>query len=179
MFDWLKAIYFKKAMAEALAQNPAVERMKLPLAQIKTVGILFNGPEERYYPQIEAFAKALGSDRQVDFLAYIPVSQKKLGVRNMPYTFFLNNLVNWFGIPSGLKIDQFMNKRFDLLLYLCDEPMPTLEYMMALSKSKCRMGRYTAGKEYCYDLMVNVPETATVPELIYAVQYALQQVNHN
>jgi len=176
MFKEIQAYFYSQALRTALKKTGAIERYKLPTSQIKSVGILFDASDPVTFKEVTKFIKELDL-KNIDLLGYLPVSAKKNGAQEVPFNHFFKDDVNWYGIPSGKKVSDFQDKKFDLFIHLGLAENTTLEYLVANSKARFRVGPYQANKEYCYDLMISSKATDTLAEFSRQVVRYLTLIN--
>ena len=176
MLSFLKKYNYNKALKQLLLEAKKINHSKINLADCKSVGILFDATEEYSYTSVEHFAERL-KIKDVEFLGYINVSKKKLGMKNIPFSHFTNSDVSWNGIPQVAAVDKFMNRHFDLLLNLTVGENPVLEYIMAGSRACFRVGEFHEKKNFCYDFMLNLKAGDKLPDLIKQVEIYLPMFN--
>ena len=71
----------------------------------------------------------------------------------------------------------FIQKDFVLLLDLDMKDCLPLNYISGLSMSMCRIGRYSEASIPCYDLMLNVGSSTSIPEFIKQITHYLTIIN--
>jgi hypothetical protein len=140
------------------------------------VGVLFDATDPNTYKEVSKFIQALDL-KNIDLLGYLPISAKKNGTQEVPFNHFFKDDVNWFGIPSGKKGSDFQDKKFDLLIHLGLAENTTLEYLIANSKARFRVGPHQKNKEYCYDLMISPKATDTLADFSRDVVHYLTLIN--
>ncbi len=176
MFKRIQAYFYNQALQAAVKKIGKIERTKLPNNQIKTIGILFNASEEFNFTAVDHFA-AKYSAYQVELLGYINRSKKKLGAKSIPFSCFLQDDVNWYNVPSGMKVEQFTAKKFDILIHLTITEDPVIEYIMATTKARFRVGFFQPNKEALYDLMITSKEGDKLQDLCNQIEHYLQLIN--
>ena len=66
-------------------------------------------------------------------------------------------------------IQEFADEPFDMLIDLSMEVIFPLQYVLAKSTAKFKVGRQNDSSEDYYDLMINLDETHDVNDLIYYI----------
>lgn len=86
--------------------------------------------------------------------------------------------LNFFCIPVGPVVDNFINDPFDMLINCSVENFFPIEYMVQLSKAKCKVG-VLHDKSSCYDLMIDISKQKTVGYFIENLKIYLSHLRHS
>jgi hypothetical protein len=166
--------YFKKEL-ELTSRN----RKLVNLRDAKKIGILYNLNDVPDYDVVAEFVTQLQHERkEVKALGF--VKNRNLVSRFLPklsYDFFSMKDINWFYKPVKQKVMDFIQKDFDLLIDLDMKDSLPLKYISGLSMSMCRIGRYSEASIPCYDLMLNVGSSTSIPEFIKQITHYLTIIN--
>ena len=123
----------------------------------KKIGIVFNATQLVSFEIIRNFVKELSQKKiSVTTLGY--VNSKKLIDHYMyrkGFNFFTKSDLNWFNKPLTDTVEQFVNKPFDILINLCLEKYYPIQYVVALSVSSFKVGKYFDEPNYL-DLMIDI-----------------------
>jgi hypothetical protein len=167
--------YFKKEL-----HKTGRDRKFTNLQDAKKVGILYNLESVADYEIVSEFVTQLQHDRkEVKALGF--VKDKILVSRFLPklsYDFISRKDVNWFFMPGQVKVRDFISKEFDLLIDLSLKDNLPLRYIAGLSMSLCRIGRFSEKNTDCYDLMIDLPQAASLQEYIRQVTHYLTMINN-
>ena len=68
--------------------------------------------------------------------------------------FFSPDSFSFSGKIHDTALQDFIKEPFDFLFHLGMQDNPFMEYVLAASASKCRIGMHKPGKEILYELMV-------------------------
>ena len=140
------------------------------------VGILFDASEPGNIAVVKQYVKRLQNDgKKVEMLGFL---KNKKQAEGSDFDYFTLSGVSLFHIPDK-EVSAFANKPFDLLISLHTGTILPLEYISALSKAKCRVGRYIENKTWCYDMMVYAGEEKPLSELVKQTDYLLTEINKN
>lgn len=180
MFEQIKQYLFTFFLNREL-KGTHVSREIINFSTIKRIGILYVLNDPCDYEKIENLVVGLhNQNKEVKALAY--VTQKIISDRFLPklsYDFFSKTKINWFYRPHDAKVTDFIRTRFDVLIDLSIPDCLPLHYILAKSEALCRVGPYSPGKEYLYDLMISRQSNATTEEYFFQVIHYLTIINQN
>lgn len=147
------------------------------LKQAKDIGILFDASKEENIHIIKDYSEKLKNlDKHIELLAYHKNIKKTEG---MPFPLFTSKEVNWYMKPTGKQVNKFMNHKFDLLINANVEPCAPLEYIIALSHARYRVGYYDPRKTNHYDLMISLNKERSLNHYMDQVNYYLEILKTN
>jgi len=123
----------------------------------KTIGILFNATHQISFDIVKEMVKNIANkENKIEVLGY--VDSKNLidhYLYRKGFDFFTHKQLNWYYKPVDETVHSFIEKKFDILINLSlDEPYP-IQYIVALSKAKFKVGKYSQGNEYL-DFMIDI-----------------------
>ena len=123
----------------------------------KKIGIIFNATHLISFEIIRNFVKELSQKKiSVNALGY--VNSKKLidhYLYRKGFNFFSRSNLNWFDKPVTDTVEEFINIPFDILINLCLEEYYPIQYVVALSVSTFKVGKYFDEPNYL-DLMIDI-----------------------
>lgn len=127
------------------------------IRQAKSIGILFNATHQISFEIVKELVKNISSkENTVEVLGF--VDSKQLidhYLYRKGFEFFTRSQLNWYYKPESEGVEKFVNQPFDILMDLSlDEPFP-IQYILAFSKAKFKVGKYTEGHKFL-DLMIDV-----------------------
>lgn len=159
IYDWKT----KKALKKAINRNT------ISFNEAKNIGFLFDNDEN--YKQskllIENLTKA---GKTISFL--IKSDQKEAEGTN----YFLKSDFKWYGKIENQKIIQFINKPFDYLFLLNENPHYLSEYILASSNAKCRVGIYNEDKKVFFELMFDNKSKEPYSTFYKTIETYLKQI---
>ncbi|MBN2523365.1 MAG: hypothetical protein JXB24_08805 [Bacteroidales bacterium] len=123
----------------------------------KTIGILFNATHQISFDIVKEMVKNIANKKnKIEVLGY--VDSKNLidhYLYRKGFDFFTHKQLNWYYKPVDETVHSFIEKKFDILINLSlDEPYP-IQYIVALSKARFKVGKYSLGNEYL-DFMIDI-----------------------
>lgn len=123
----------------------------------KKIGIIFNATHLISFEIIRNFVKEL-SKKKISVIALGYVNSKKLidhYLYRKGFNFFTRSNLNWFDKPVTDAVEEFINIPFDILINLCLEEYYPIQYVVALSNSAFKVGKYFSEPNYL-DLMIDI-----------------------
>ncbi|HNW89535.1 MAG TPA: hypothetical protein PKN48_07710 [Bacteroidales bacterium] len=134
----------------------------------KSIGIIYNVGEEKDYLVITRFAGQLQNDKkEVRTLGWINLKDPPhYCYPRLMFDYITKRNINWFYKPSGEKINDFIEKDFDILLNTDTTNNPSLTYVTALSKAKLKVGLFSEKNKEFFDLMISIEKIPEIQVLI-------------
>jgi len=150
------------------------------LHDAKSIGILFDQVDDESFIEIKAFLNYLAEKRiQVFALGFI--HHKKIPEKFLMrkgFNFFCMNDLNWNLTPKAEIANQFIKKKFDILIDISKENCFPVKYIGSLSKAVFKVGRNFTNKEHL-DLVINTNEQAELTPFIENMKHYLGRINHH
>ena len=129
----------------------------------RNIGIIFNATNMASFEIIKNFIKSLsGKKVKVNALGY--VHSKKLidhYLYRKGFDFFTKGNLNWFNKPVKDTVENFIKKPFDILINLYLEEYYPIQYIVALSASTFKVGKYYDEPNYL-DFMIDIEKEKQV-----------------
>jgi hypothetical protein len=148
----MKLSFLKTRIANQLKKNKAVRR-STDYKKAETIGILFSVEDRKKHDDIKEFVHKLQQDgKKVHVLEFLP--EKKENYEFMFDFFTLKDISFWGKLESG-KTLKFSDTAFDYLFCLDTKLNPMISYVLARSKSKCRVGKYFDNAEQLFEFMID------------------------
>lgn len=144
----------------------------------KSVGVLFVADTVESYQRVSEFTDTLLNERGIKVLTigYV-VDKKKQGDFNEKsgYRFFSTKQCNWYGKPNDHSVDYFVEKEFDMLIDLSLSDYLPLQFIVASSKTRLRVGRFSSSY-VAQDVMIDINKNNTVDYLITQIELYLSML---
>lgn len=148
------------------------------LKTAKRLGIVFDATEKKNYEHVSGFVKDIRlKGIEVKVLGYVEksdVPDEYLMKKNFSY--FLKKSVNWYHKPVNPDVEKFLKDKFDILidLSLCNDYL--FKYIVALSPSRFKVGKFDENNDY-YDLMIKLEKDKETKYFIEQVRHYLEVIN--
>ncbi len=156
MFNDTKAYFGRKVLERKLRNRKRTIKV-CNISDAKKIGIIFNATHLVSFEIIRNFIKNL-SVKNVNVTAMGYVHSKKLidhYLYRKGFSFFTKGNLNWYNKPVKDTIDDFIKKPFDILINLCLENYYPIQYIVALSASSFKVGKYIEEPQYL-DFMIDI-----------------------
>lgn len=151
---------------------------KFNFNEIKTVGILFDASSIEDYELVKRYVVYLREYRKrVKALGFFAGQIPAMTYSKLEYDFFSVKELNWFGKPSSVVTQNFIDEKYDLLIDLNVNNHFALKYISALSQSAFKVGRYDENDTEIYDMMIDSDNTKTIKYFLRQVDTYITMLN--
>ena len=159
--DNIKRFFLNYKIKKASKQSFRVQRKMLRYKNVKNIGLLFYLNKEAEISQLNKLVDSLRKDKKsVKAITFFPKPQENL--YNFAVSSFSLKEVSFFGKINSEEVANFINTPFDLLFYInADQPIAGLDFILASSKAKCRIGKHDENRLAFFDLMIHVSKEDT------------------
>ena len=168
----MKLSFLKTRTANQVKKNKSV-RKSTDYKKAETIGILFSVEDRRKHDEVKDFVQKLQQDgKKVQVLEFLP--EKKENYEFM-FDFFTLKDISFWGKIESAKTLKFSDTSFDYLFCLDTKLNPMISYVLARSKSKCRVGKYFENGEQLFEFMID--SNGGTKSLIDGMYKYTQQLN--
>ncbi len=85
--------------------------------------------------------------------------------------------LNWYRIPQGNTVENFMAEEYEVIIDLTLEDRLPIQYIMAKSRSRFKVGRWSDSNKKILDMMIDLAGSRSLPQMIQQVHHYLLMVN--
>ena len=141
----------------------------------QNITILFDGTSEEDRKKVHRFKKKLNPDakKSIKSLAYL---DNAFPLDNVDYAAYNKKNINWYGVPFGAKVEEFIQEKSDLLLVLCKEMLPHYEYIIAHSQARFKAGADIKKSEKYFDLIIECVHKEEIERICDAIVKAVDKI---
>lgn len=165
---WFYNYFIKKEL-----RHHYVERKVMNIKNANDIAIIFDATNTDQTAVVNQFADSLkGMKKKIHLFGYYDIPKPAINF-NFPY--FNKENLNWHLVPQGILVDEFIQRKFDILINASVEESLPLEYISAFSNALYRVGLYNPAKLFCYDLMIDMKEK-NLKKMTEEVKYYLNVV---
>ena len=148
----MKMNFLKIRTNNQLKKNKSL-RTSIPYKQALSVGVIFSVEDKQKHDQVKEFVHKLEHDgKKVQVLEYLPNKKENY---EFLFDFFTIKDISFWGKVESEKTLKFSDTPFDYLFCLDTERNPMLLYLLARSKSKCRVGKFNEDEKPFFELMID------------------------
>lgn len=174
----MKAWHIRKMMAnhqlkkEVLNANRRVVTCNLHSA--RSVGLLSNIEDEAHYEVVKSYVKYLKNEgiKEVKAMCYCHVKEQPDYLKpSINFDFLYKKEVNFLKKAKGQTVKNFTDTPFDILIDLSTRHETTLDFLLASSLARFKVGKYDVEHSLFYDFMINVDSNPSL-------DYYITQLNH-
>jgi hypothetical protein len=147
--------YLKKAIKQSLAKRSA---KFTTFDEAMNVGILARVEDSKKLNKLKSYIKYLKEShgvRKVVLLGYHDMKSLSDGLQqSLDIHILCRKDINWYGKPSGEDFKSFVNQDFDMVIDLTKSDCVPLNFAIAESSAKFKIGQYSLVKQEFYDFML-------------------------
>lgn len=126
-------------------------RKSADYASANQLGIVFHNNEQSKIDAADKLSTLLRMDgKRVKLIAYEP----KTAIKHLPYETFTKKNFDFWGKMSGKHLLDFVNTDFDFLICLDEHPNQYILSLLANSKAKCRIGRFSEDNQPTFEMLI-------------------------
>jgi len=163
-----------KYRTNRLIRKSTSKRNSIAFNEANKIGIVYTsyGPETT--DTVELLVDKLKKDgKQVKVLVY----ERNTSVKHLPFDTFTGNDINFWCQFKNDKIINFIDQNFDFLFFLDERPNIIIKNILAKSKAKCIVGKYSEENEALLNLMVMHKKGETADEIVNKIYHYAKLVS--
>ncbi len=160
-------------------RNLKRERTVSNLHGAQTIGIVYDATDSQEYEKVKKFCKYLKErNKRIMALGFVNVKEEDNRLKSqLEYRFFTKKELNWLFKPSGLEVNSFTEKTFDILIDFSFEENLPLKYISGLSEAKFKVGPAGMNGTTFYDMVIDIGKNRTLENLIGNINHYLDMIN--
>lgn len=147
--------------------------------EIKSVGILVDATKPEDFELVKRYVLYLREHRKrVKVVGFFNSKQiPDMAFSKLEYDFFSLKELNWFGKPSSIFIQNFIDEEYDLLIDLNVQNLFPLKYISALSKANFKVGKYLKNDLEIFDMMIDSDDSKSLKYFLRQVDTYITMLN--
>ncbi len=142
-----------------VSKKETLVRDNVGLSKAETIGVLYCYETPAKHETVQRFIRALKNlDKKVNVLCYTTPKDCMHPSSNLLYSFG-HEAITLLGSINSDRVQKFIDTSFDYLFHADIVSNPTLDYIVAKSQSKCRVGCFDRLRKHLFEVMVKVQAT--------------------
>ncbi|UII25610.1 hypothetical protein LVD15_20220 [Fulvivirga maritima] len=143
----------------SLLKSNKAKRLSTNYQYAESIGIIYTSEDLEKHHIVKDFKKSLEDDgKKVNVLTLLP---KGLENFEFLFDFFTTKDISFWGNFTAEQVHKFVNATFDYLFYLDTKSNLLIKNILAMSKAKCRVGKFDETDRQFFELMIDTPSNST------------------
>ncbi|MEZ4806462.1 MAG: hypothetical protein R2815_03185 [Flavobacteriales bacterium] len=151
------------------------------ISAARKVAIVYVVEDEAAHNQVRNYVKRIKEDLGISHIKALGlVDQKALPHylhAKLNFDAICQKDLNWYRIPQGNTVQNFMAEEFDVIIDLTLQDRLPVQYIMAKSRSRFKVGRLSESNKRILDMMIDMAGGQSLPQLIQQVHHYLLMIN--
>lgn len=145
------------------------------------VGIIYAATDEAAHTQVRNYVKRIKEELgiiKVMALGYWDEKEPPHYLHpKLNFDVFSLKDLNWYRIPHGNAVQNFIAEEYDVLIDLTVRDLLPLQYVLAKSKARFKVGRQSATNAQFLDMMIDTAGAESLAQLIANLNKYLLMIN--
>jgi hypothetical protein len=179
LFDRIKEwLGMRRLLRESMPDRRPVARN---LAHCVKVGIVYLAEDEKAFTDVRNYVKKMKDElglHKIQCLGYFDGKELPFHLHaKLNFDAFCQKDLNWYRIPIGNTVNNFIAEEHDVLIDLSMTDHLPLQYIVAKSRARFKVGRFTEGNKRFLDMMIDTAGAKSLPQLIANIDRYLLMIN--
>ena len=167
----------------ALLKQARQDRSPLPknLAVANKVGMLYVAHDEQAHTQVRNYVKKIKEElglTRIMALGYFPGKALPFHLHTkLNFDAFCQKDLNWYRVPQGKTVRNFIAEEYDILIDLSLQDHFPIQYLMAKSAARFKVGRLSNANAHFLDMMIDTAGADSLAQLISNMDKYLLMIN--
>ncbi len=178
-FDRIKEWMGRRRLLRELPRDRKPIAKNLALA--RKVAIVYVATDEKAFTHVKNYVKRVKEELGISQIMALGLCDEKslphyLHPRLNFEAITLKDL-NWYRIPQGNTVQNFMADEYEVLIDLSLEDRLPVQYIVAKSRARFKVGRYSESNKRILDMMIDMAGSQSLSQLIQQTHHYLLMVN--
>lgn len=179
LFDRLKEWMGIRRLLRDLPQDRKPIARNLGLA--RKVAIVYVVEDEAAHNHVRNYVKRVKEELGISNIMALGYSDQKVMPHflhaRLNFDAICQKDLNWYRIPGGNTVNNFIAEEHDVLIDLTMDDYLPLQYIVAKSRARFKVGRFTEGNKRFLDMMIDTAGAHSLPQLISNIDRYLLMIN--
>lgn len=179
LFDRIKEWLGRRALLrEAMPERRPVPRN---LAACGKVGIVYVATDEQAHGHVRNYVKKIKDELGIHRIQCLGYSEEKVMPHYLHAKLHFDAIhqkdLNWYRIPGGNTVNNFIAEEFDVLIDLSLTDHLPIQYIVAKSRARFKVGRWGDSNRHLLDMMIDMAGANSLSQYIAQVDRYLLMIN--
>ncbi len=179
LFDRFKEWLGIRRLVRDLPQDRKPIARNLALA--RKVAIVYVVEDEAAHNHVRNYVKRVKEELGISNVMALGYSDQKVMPHylhaKLNFEAICQKDLNWYRIPQGNTVQNFVAEEYEVLIDLTLEDRLPIQYIMAKSRARFKVGRWSESNKKILDMMIDMAGSRSLPQLIQQVHHYLLMVN--
>lgn len=145
----------------------------------ENIALIFDATDAEEFEAVKKYIKKLKDDkRKVKALGFYDAKNQPASmISKLEYDFFTQKELTWYLKPIDPIIDNFLREPFDILINLSANNKLPLQWIMALSHARLKVGKTQIKYSPLYDIIIEVAENTNLQSFTLQAEKYLRMIN--
>lgn len=179
LFDRIKEWLGRRALLrEAMPDRRPVAKN---LAASVKIGIVYVATDEQAHAHVRNYVKRIKEDHGIHRIQCLGYFDDKVMPNYLAAKLHFDAIhqkdLNWYRIPGGNTVNNFIAEEFDVLIDLTLTDYLPIQYIVAKSRARFKVGRWGDSNKHFLDMMIDMAGANSLPQFIAQVDRYLLMIN--
>lgn len=179
VLDGIKDWFGRRALVKQIV--PDRVPIAKNLAMSVKVGIIYYSHEEEAHAQVRNYVKKIKENlglTRIMALGYFPGKELPFYLHaKLNFDAFCQKDLNWYRVPHGNVVQNFIAEEYDILIDLTLQDQYPLQFIMAKSHARFKVGRLDNKSAHFLDMMIDTAGADSLAQLISNMDKYLLMIN--
>ena len=151
------------------------------LAASLKIGIVYVATDEQAHAHVRNYVKRIKEDHGIHRIQCLGYFDDKVMPNYLAAKLHFDAIhqkdLNWYRIPGGNTVNNFIAEEFDVLIDLTLTDYLPIQYIVAKSRARFKVGRWGDSNKHFLDMMIDMAGANSLPQFIAQVDRYLLMIN--
>jgi hypothetical protein len=151
------------------------------LAECGKIGIVYLASDEQAHTHVRNYVKKIKDElghHRITVIGYHEAKDLPAFLHpKLNFDAITQKQLNWYRIPHGNLVQNFMAEEHDVLIDLTLEDRLPIQYIVAKSRARFKVGRLSGSNERFLDMMIDTAGANSLSQFIANVDRYLMMIN--
>ncbi len=179
LFDRIKEWLGRRALLrEAMPDRRPLAKN---LAASVKIGIVYVATDEQAHAHVRNYVKRIKDEHGIHRIQCLGYFDDKVMPNYLAAKLHFDAIhqkdLNWYRIPGGNTVNNFIAEEFDVLIDLTLTDYLPIQYIVAKSRARFKVGRWGDSNKHFLDMMIDMAGANSLPQFIAQVDRYLLMIN--